>query len=86
MLLVMLIKTGEVGLTALRVVTLGLSPTFGRLRLSIGVLGVGESWVVPDEVGIGGIGGRLLSVEGRDELSPIEVAYVVILNRDGGCT
>jgi hypothetical protein len=42
--------------------------------------------VVPGEVGIGGIGGRLLSLEGRDELSPIEVAYVVTLNRDGGST
>lgn len=35
-LLVMLMKTGEPTLTALRVVALGFSPTFGRFRFTIG--------------------------------------------------
>jgi hypothetical protein len=84
-LLVMLINTGEEGVD-LRDVDLDESPIFGRLRLRIGVagVGVGGSWALERWGGVG-IGGRLLSVEGRGEPPvAVEVAYVVTLNRDGG--
>ena len=85
MLLDMLMTTGDSGLIALRVVALGFSPIFGRLRVRMGEGGEGCLVVVNCCGGVG-IGG-LLSIEARGEISPpVEVAYVVTLKREGGCT
>ena len=87
MLLVILINTGDDGSLELRDVDF-VSPIFGRLRFRIGVAGIvgGGSCALYGQGGVGR-GGRLLSVEGRGEPpSPVEVAYVVTLNRDGGWT